>query len=43
MQYKRRKTRQIKVADVKIGGGSPISIQSMTKIDTKDITGVVKQ
>ncbi|MFA5144175.1 MAG: flavodoxin-dependent (E)-4-hydroxy-3-methylbut-2-enyl-diphosphate synthase [Candidatus Omnitrophota bacterium] len=39
----RRKTRQIKVGNVKIGGFAPVSIQSMTKVDTSDIRAVVGQ
>ena len=37
MKIKRRKTRLVKIGNVKIGGGSPISIQSMAKKDTSDI------
>lgn len=40
---KRKKTRQIRVGDVKIGGGSPVSVQSMTKVDTSDVKRVVTQ
>jgi len=39
----RRKTRQIKVGGVRIGGGAPISIQSMTKVATSDVRAVVAQ
>ena len=39
----RRKTRQISVGSVKIGGNSPISVQSMTKTDTKDVKAIVSQ
>jgi (E)-4-hydroxy-3-methylbut-2-enyl-diphosphate synthase len=39
----RRKTRQISIGPVKIGGDAPISVQSMTKTDTRDIRGTVKQ
>lgn len=39
----RRKTRQIKVGPVKIGGSAPISIQSMAKTDTRDIKATVSQ
>lgn len=39
----RRKTRQIRVGRVKIGGGAPVSIQSMTKFDTSDVAAVVAQ
>ena len=32
----RRKTREIKIGNVTIGGNSKIAIQSMTNTDTKD-------
>jgi (E)-4-hydroxy-3-methylbut-2-enyl-diphosphate synthase len=39
----RRKTRQISIGSVKIGGDAPISVQSMTKTDTRDIRRTVHQ
>ena len=33
----RRKSRQIQVGNVKVGGGAPITVQSMTKTDTRDV------
>ncbi|MDP2911734.1 MAG: flavodoxin-dependent (E)-4-hydroxy-3-methylbut-2-enyl-diphosphate synthase [Candidatus Omnitrophota bacterium] len=36
-------TRQIKVGGIKIGGGAPVSIQSMAKTDTRDVLSTVKQ
>lgn len=39
----RRKTRQITVGSLKIGGDAPISVQSMTKTDTRDIRKTVNQ
>jgi len=39
----RRKTRQIRVGSVKIGGTAPVSIQSMTKVPTADVKAVVSQ
>lgn len=39
----RRKTRQVNVAGVKIGGDAPISVQTMTKTKTDDVTGTVAQ
>ncbi|HEY7536090.1 MAG TPA: flavodoxin-dependent (E)-4-hydroxy-3-methylbut-2-enyl-diphosphate synthase [Thermodesulfobacteriota bacterium] len=39
----RRATRQIALGKVKIGGGAPISVQSMTKTDTQDIPATVRQ
>lgn len=39
----RRKTRQISLGSVKIGGDAPISVQSMTKTDTRDVRRTVRQ
>jgi (E)-4-hydroxy-3-methylbut-2-enyl-diphosphate synthase len=39
----RRKTKQIKVGDVVIGGGAPIVVQSMTKTDTRDTHATLLQ
>ncbi len=39
----RKKTKQIKVGNVKIGGGAPILIQSMTKVLTSNVRSVVSQ
>src|SRR5712691_7792124 len=33
----RRETRQIELGGVKVGGGAPITVQSMTKTDTRDV------
>jgi (E)-4-hydroxy-3-methylbut-2-enyl-diphosphate synthase len=40
---KRRKTRQIKVGSVFIGGDAPISVQSMTNTDTAHADATVEQ
>jgi len=40
---KRRRTRQIFVGSVPVGGDAPISIQSMTSVPTTDIQAVVSQ
>lgn len=39
----RRKTRQIAVGSLKIGGDSPISVQSMTNTDTANVKATVNQ
>jgi (E)-4-hydroxy-3-methylbut-2-enyl-diphosphate synthase len=39
----RRKTRQIRVGDVLIGGDAPISVQSMTTTKTADINATLQQ
>lgn len=39
----RRRTRQISIGGVKIGGDAPISVQSMTKTDTRDVDKTVVQ
>ncbi len=40
---KRRKSRAVKVGDVIVGGGFPVSVQSMTNTDTADIPATVAQ
>jgi len=40
---KRRKTKEVKVGNVKVGGNNPISVQSMTNTLTTDIKGTIKQ
>ena len=39
----RRPTRQIRVGDVAIGGGAPVSVQSMTTTKTADVEGTLAQ
>jgi (E)-4-hydroxy-3-methylbut-2-enyl-diphosphate synthase len=39
----RRKTRQVNVGGVRIGGDAPISVQTMTKTKTDDIAGTIVQ
>jgi len=39
----RRETRQISIGNVKIGGGSPVTVQSMTKTDTRDVRSTVEE
>ena len=39
----RRPTRRVSVKGILIGGGAPVSIQSMTKTDTMDIEATVRQ
>jgi (E)-4-hydroxy-3-methylbut-2-enyl-diphosphate synthase len=43
MHISRRKTRQIKVGKVRIGGDAPISVQSMCSTDTRDVKATVEQ
>ena len=42
-QIKRRKSKQIMVGDVPVGGGAPISVQSMTNTDTRDVKSTLAQ
>ncbi len=42
-RYPRRVTRQLHVGDVAVGGGAPISIQSMTTTKTADVEGTLQQ
>lgn len=39
----RKKTRQIRVGNVPIGGGAPIAVQSMTNTDTRDAKATLRQ
>jgi len=39
----RRKTRQLALGGVKVGGDAPITVQSMTKTDTRDVRATVHQ
>lgn len=43
MHIERRKTRQIKVGSVPVGGGAPISVQSMASTDTRDVKATIRQ
>lgn len=43
MLPKRRKSRQVRVGDVLIGGNAPISVQSMTTTDTADVKATLEQ
>ena len=40
---KRHKTKVITIGDVKIGGGNPVDVQSMTNTHTKDVVATIKQ
>jgi (E)-4-hydroxy-3-methylbut-2-enyl-diphosphate synthase len=40
---KRKKTRQITLGNLKIGGSAPIVVQSMTKTDTRNVKATVSQ
>ena len=43
MTYTRRKSREVTVGSLKIGGDNPISIQSMTNTDTRDAKATIAQ
>ncbi|WP_338825492.1 4-hydroxy-3-methylbut-2-en-1-yl diphosphate synthase (flavodoxin) [Moorella humiferrea] len=43
MAVRRRPTRQVYVGHVAVGGGAPISVQSMTNTDTRDVAATVAQ
>src|SRR5947207_4993953 len=43
MMAPRRKSRQVRVGDVFIGGNAPISVQWMTTTDTADVKGTLDQ
>jgi (E)-4-hydroxy-3-methylbut-2-enyl-diphosphate synthase len=40
---KRKPTKKVWVGDLPIGGGAPVSVQSMTKTDTRDVIATVRQ
>ena len=40
---RRRITKAIQVGDVTVGGDAPVSVQSMTKTDTRDVAATVEQ
>src|SRR3954469_23612464 len=39
----KRESRSVKVRDIQIGGGAPVAVQSMTKTDTTDVDGTIRQ
>ena len=41
--FPRRPTRQVMVGSVAVGGGAPISVQSMTITKTADVDGTLQQ
>jgi (E)-4-hydroxy-3-methylbut-2-enyl-diphosphate synthase len=41
--YSRRKTREVFIGDIPLGGDNPIRVQSMTTVDTMDTMGSVEQ
>jgi len=41
--FPRRDTRRITVGDVPVGGGAPVSVQSMTTTKTADVEGTLQQ
>jgi (E)-4-hydroxy-3-methylbut-2-enyl-diphosphate synthase len=43
VQYRRRKSVEVKIGDVPLGAHHPIRIQSMTTVDTMDTQGSVEQ
>ncbi len=43
MTFPRAETRQIMVGDVPVGGGAPITVQSMTITKTADVEGTLQQ
>ena len=43
MHISRRKTRQITVGTVTVGGDAPVSVQSMCSTDTRDVAATIEQ
>ncbi|MGB9792711.1 MAG: flavodoxin-dependent (E)-4-hydroxy-3-methylbut-2-enyl-diphosphate synthase [Thermacetogeniaceae bacterium] len=40
---KRKPTRQIMLGKIPVGGGAPVSVQTMTKTDTRDVKATIEQ
>ncbi|WP_435861124.1 flavodoxin-dependent (E)-4-hydroxy-3-methylbut-2-enyl-diphosphate synthase [Streptomyces morookaense] len=38
-----RRTRQLRVGDVPVGGGTPVSVQAMATTDTADVDATLQQ
>lgn len=43
MELPRKQTRQLKLGSVRIGGGAPVVVQSMTNTDTRDVEATLGQ
>jgi len=43
MTYERRMTRKLRVGDIEVGGGAPVSVQSMTTTKTEDAEATLTQ
>ncbi len=43
MPFERRVTRKLRVGDIEVGGGAPVSVQSMTTTKTADVDGTLAQ
>lgn len=41
--FRRRRTRRVMIGDVPVGGGAPISVQTMTKTKTADAKATIEQ
>ncbi|MBI2527667.1 MAG: flavodoxin-dependent (E)-4-hydroxy-3-methylbut-2-enyl-diphosphate synthase [Candidatus Rokubacteria bacterium] len=41
--FERRKTRQIQLGGLRVGGDAPVTVQSMTKTDTRDVQATLLQ
>src|SRR3972149_11730 len=41
--FERRKTRQIELGTLKVGGDAPVTVQSMTKTDTRNVEATLLQ
>ncbi|TLY64096.1 MAG: 4-hydroxy-3-methylbut-2-en-1-yl diphosphate synthase, partial [Gammaproteobacteria bacterium] len=43
MSISRRASVQVSIGSVRVGGGAPIVVQSMTNTDTADVEGTAQQ
>ena len=43
MKIKRRKSREVKIGNITIGGANPVAVQSMAKTFTSDLPATLRQ
>src|SRR6056300_120511 len=43
VQFPRRESRKVMIGDIPVGGGSPVSVQTMTKTKTADVKATLEQ
>ena len=41
--FDRKKTKTVRIGNVAVGGGNPVTVQSMTNTDTRDVKATIEQ